>query len=349
MRPSSRSIPPDDFLGVLSVASTGALALVGFIGLGTIAWGAALIFASTAAYALVSWIRIRPDHANRWDAWLLAGGAALGVLATSVPATIGPLLSVAGAVPLAVATRRLLQTPSRGLVLASAGPILVALAIAAALDLSKATTLPWFVGIAAAVIWPASVMIAGARARSAAGALRRELLEADRHIQREDYARSLQDYDRAIRLGAKGIPGEDLPWYGKGATLILLGRYEEALRAIDTALDINPRNEVAWVNKGNALTRMGRLMDALRCFNAALKVNPGYEVAWNNRGNTLARLGKNEEALRCYDKALGIDASYRGAWVNKGYVLTKLGRYEEASACADRALRVSRSQRSGTA
>src|SRR5437016_5944221 len=126
------------------------------------------------------------------------------------------------------------------------------------------------------------------------------------------------------------------------ATLVLLGRYEEALRAIDTALDINPQNEVAWVNKGNALTRLGRLIDALRCFNAAIKVNPQFEVAWNNKGNALARLGKFEDALRCYDRALEIDPGYRGAWVNKGFVLTKLGRFDEAASCADRVLLLER-------
>src|SRR2546428_2150560 len=129
------------------------------------------------------------------------------------------------------------------------------------------------------------------------------------------------------------------------AALILLGRYDEALRAIDTALDINPHNEVAWLNKGNAFTKLGRLVDALRCFNAAIKVNPTYEVAWNNKGNALARLGKFEEALGCYERALEIDAAYRGAWVNKGFVLTKLGRFDEAALCADRAWGLERGRR----
>src|SRR5207247_1678111 len=102
----------------------------------------------------------------------------------------------------------------------------------------------------------------------------------ERAFHPNEYEQSLGEYARAIATARADVPGAEIPWYGKGATLILLGRYEEALRAIDTALDINPRNEVAWVNKGNALTRMGQLMDALRCFNAAIKVNPLFEVAW---------------------------------------------------------------------
>src|SRR3989449_1022574 len=173
--------------------------------------------------------------------------------------------------------------------------------------------------------------------RNSTSSLRRQLIRAERDMGRKDYEQSLADYDRAIATARPGVTGAEIPWYGKGATLILLGRYDEALRAIDTALDINPHNEVAWLNKGNAFTKLGRLVDALRCFNAAIKVNPAYEVAWNNKGNALARLGKFDEALGCYERALEIDAAYRGAWVNKGFVLTKLGRFDEAASCADRA------------
>lgn len=346
---SPRSVPPDDFIGAITVASGAALVAGNLVGLGTIAWGAAVVAATIVAYVVAAFALHPMGRVTSLEILLLGIGASVGAAVVITPATFAPIVSALASVPIAFAARRLLFLPSRGLLIVPAGTSLAALALASAFELPGADTLGWLVGIGAALLWGAAVAGYGVRARNAAVSLQRELLEAERHVEREDYVRSLQDYDRAIRLGAKGVPGEDLPWYGKGATLILLGRYEEALKAIDTALDINPRNEVAWVNKGNALTRMGRLMDALRCFNAALKVNPKYEVAWNNRGNTLARLGKNEEALRCYDKALEIDPSYRGAWVNKGYVLTKLGRYDEASACADRALRASRRRRPGPA
>ncbi|TLZ70469.1 MAG: tetratricopeptide repeat protein [Methanobacteriota archaeon] len=274
---------------------------------------------------------------------LQLGGASLGgdPGATAIP--VG--LAVASAFPLAWSTKRLAVGRWR-VVLAVAGAIpLAGLALAAASGPGTAGTAPWFVGIVSAVPWPAALTISEIRRRHATSILRRELVLAERDMARRNYERSLQEYDRAIAATRVGVPGAEIPWYGKGATLILLGRYEEALRAIDMALDINPRNEVAWVNKGNALTKMGRLVDALRCFNAAIKVHPNYEVAWNNKGNALARLGKYEEALQSYERALEIDASYRGAWVNKGFVLTKLGRFDEAASCADRALHLDAGRR----
>jgi len=274
---------------------------------------------------------------------LQLGGASLGGDPGTTAIAVG--LAVASAFPLAWSTKRLAVGRWR-VVLAIAGAIpLAGLALATASRAGTAGTVPWFVGIVSTVPWPAALTISEIRRRHATSILRRELVLAERDMARRNYERSLQEYDRAIAATRAGVPGAEIPWYGKGATLILLGRYEEALRAIDMALDINPRNEVAWVNKGNALTKMGRLVDALRCFNAAIKVHPNYEVAWNNKGNALARLGKYEEALQSYERALEIDAAYRGAWVNKGFVLTKLGRFDEAASCADRALHLQAGRR----
>jgi Flp pilus assembly protein TadD/RNA polymerase subunit RPABC4/transcription elongation factor Spt4 len=168
-----------------------------------------------------------------------------------------------------------------------------------------------------------------------------QILYGDESMRRRKPTESLKSYDAAIKTStalssAADTPSNfDLPWYSKGAALTILGRYEEALDCIDTAIKMDPENEVAWVNKGTALSRLGRHKEALRCFNEAIKQNPAYEVAWNNKGNTLARLKKLDEALKCYDMAIEIDEMYKEAWVNKGYILAKMGRYEDAARCAD--------------
>jgi tetratricopeptide (TPR) repeat protein len=192
--------------------------------------------------------------------------------------------------------------------------------------------------------WAAIAVLVGTsavlsvRRRVVDGRVSRSVMKAQDLAVGKNYKGAIEELDRAIDLA--GEAGSEAPWYSKGAALVVLGRYEEALVCIDTALRMNPRNEVAWVNKGNALARMGRLVDALKCYNSAIKVNARYEVAWNNKGNALTRLGKEEWALQCYEQALSLDPSYRTAWVNKGYVLAKLGRFDEAAQCADRALQL---------
>jgi len=159
--------------------------------------------------------------------------------------------------------------------------------------------------------------------------------------QEMDAEASISRYDRALALGRRTATGTgDEAWTSKGAALVLLGRYDEAIECLDQALQINPDSELAWLNRGNALARKGLTKDALSAYNRAIQANSRYEVAWNNKGNTLARLGNYNEALRCYDRALELDVGYRSAWVNKGFVLAKMGYYEEAAQCADKVLSI---------
>ena len=338
--PPPFALTPETAAGVVLAAGAGLL-LAGGLGQLLVSAGIAVLLLGLGGIVAAGVLRGAIPRPSRFDGILLAAATAFGLGALSVPSLpIIPAtaIAVAAVVPMAWLTRRLAKSPRRILVTIGSLAPLIGQGLAAAFNPSYAMTPPWVVGILVAMPWPAALASMEILRRRSATVLRRQIVRAERGIERKDYERSLAEYDRAIAAAPADVPGAEIPWYGKGAALILLGRYEEALQAIDKALDINPRNEVAWLNKGNAFTRMGQLLDALRCFNAAIKVNPVNEVAWNNKGNALARLRKYEEALRCYERSLAIDPGYRGAWVNMGFVLTKLGRFDEAASCADQAL-----------
>ena len=340
-------VSPEIVAGIVLAAAAG-LVLSGLLSEPLVGAGITVVLVALACIVIAELVRVRTRDLSRFDALLLAAGAGLSLVGTLLPAdvTIGAIGLAGGAVAcLAWASKRLLTSPHRILLAVAAAAPLAGTGIAAMLTPTNVGTIPWIVGIVVATPWPATLAALEVRRRKSTSILRREVVLAQKNMARQNYERSLEEYDRAIAAAHSDVPGREIPWYGKGATLILLGRYEEAVHAIDVALDINPRNEVAWLNKGNAMTKMGRLIDALRCFNAAIKVNPSFEVAWNNKGNALARLGKYEEALDCYERALAMDPGYRGAWVNKGFVLTKLGRFDEAASCADQALRLDTARR----
>jgi tetratricopeptide (TPR) repeat protein len=332
-------------LGGLVLAGAASLLLAGILNQHLVGMGIAAGLIGIGAFQSVTFLRSGATRPNPLEVGLLVGGPLCGLAAVILrdgPDVVATALAALAALPYGAATRSVLRKPYRA-VLATASLVpIAAQALVYGTNPAFGPTTSWTIGIAASMPWPAALAATEILRRRSAAVLRRQLVRAERTVQRKDYERSLAEYDRAIAAAPADVPGAEVPWYGKGATLVLLGRYEEAIRAIDTALDINPRNEVAWVNKGNALTRLGRLIDALRCFNAAIKVNPEFEVAWNNKGNALARLGKFEDALRCYHRALEIDPGYRGAWVNMGFVLTKMGRFDEAASCADEALRLDR-------
>jgi Flp pilus assembly protein TadD len=56
---------------------------------------------------------------------------------------------------------------------------------------------------------------------------------------------------------------------GKGEALTFLGRYQEALEAIDTAIRLLPDDPKFRENRGTLLRRMGRYEEAREAFEKA--------------------------------------------------------------------------------
>jgi tetratricopeptide (TPR) repeat protein/predicted amidophosphoribosyltransferase len=129
-------------------------------------------------------------------------------------------------------------------------------------------------------------------------------------------------------------------WNNKGTSLEKVGRYEEAIKCYEKALEINPQQTETWFNKGNSLGRLGRFDEATKCHDKALEINPQHPTGWNNKGVSLQDLGRFDEAIKCYEKALKINPRNADAWSNKGVSLTDLGRFDEAIKCCEKALEI---------
>src|SRR5271157_4504806 len=80
--------------------------------------------------------------------------------------------------------------------------------------------------------------------------------------------------------------------YEKGLSLMVLGRYDEALKAYDKAIEVNPHLVAAWYHKGYALDDLGKHEEALKAYDKAIEINPHLAEAWYHKGNSLYRLGK---------------------------------------------------------
>jgi len=69
-----------------------------------------------------------------------------------------------------------------------------------------------------------------------------------------------------------------------GFALNKQGKYDEAIKAYDEAIRMNPMSSGAWSNRGVALVNQGNYDEAIKSFDEALLINPG---------DTNATLGKN--------------------------------------------------------
>ena len=108
------------------------------------------------------------------------------------------------------------------------------------------------------------------------------------------------------------------------------GHYEEALRQLDALLNDEThtaRDRATILNKrGVALIGLGRREDARRAFEEALGLQPGFAPALVNLGNLLLESGETEAAVKNYEAAILSDEKYGPAHHNLAVAYKRLGR-----------------------
>ncbi|MES2495336.1 MAG: tetratricopeptide repeat protein [Pseudomonadota bacterium] len=124
-----------------------------------------------------------------------------------------------------------------------------------------------------------------------------------------------------------------------GVTYAQLGRMNESIDHLNSALEINPCDVDVLNNLGVALKRIGQHAEALISYDKAIKINPADAELHYNRGNILAALGRRSDALAAYESALKFQSDHAGAYNNLGTLLETLGRRPEAVTAFEQAVR----------
>ena len=65
-----------------------------------------------------------------------------------------------------------------------------------------------------------------------------------------------------------------MTWYNKGAALSIQGKYDEAIKAYDEAIRLDPNFAMSWNNKGLALIDQGKLNESVEANDEAIKLDP---------------------------------------------------------------------------
>jgi cell division protein FtsN len=118
--------------------------------------------------------------------------------------------------------------------------------------------------------------------------------------------------------------------FDKGVKLMGQQRYEEAIQAFSTAIEIIPRDYQAYNYRGVARALMGKYDKAIADYSKALEIRPRYAEAYNNRGFARTQNGDLGNALNDYTRALEINPFFVDAYNNKAWVL---------ATCADQRFR----------
>jgi tetratricopeptide (TPR) repeat protein len=143
---------------------------------------------------------------------------------------------------------------------------------------------------------------------------------------------SSSEYDEAIKAYNKAIeidPEDADSWSSKAWALRHLGKYNEAIKAYNKAIEIEPENAGGWYCKAEVLLHLGKYNEAIIAFDKSIEIFPDGEF-WNAKAVALQYLGKYDEAIIAFDKSIEIDPEDADSWSGKAAALQYLGKYDEA-------------------
>jgi predicted O-linked N-acetylglucosamine transferase (SPINDLY family) len=121
-------------------------------------------------------------------------------------------------------------------------------------------------------------------------------------------------------------------------TLLLQGRFADALAAFEEELSARPGAPDALFGRATALKQMNRFAEARADYDAVLDRMPRALGALNNRGEVLNALGHPDEALKDFEQALALKPDFPPAILGLGIALQRLNRHEEALKQFDRVI-----------
>jgi tetratricopeptide (TPR) repeat protein len=126
----------------------------------------------------------------------------------------------------------------------------------------------------------------------------------------------------------------------RGRALMELKRPDEALKAFDAAIAMDPTCAPFYANRGEVFVVRKQYDRALADVDRALALGPETAEVHQNRAQVLRRMGRNDEAHAALDKALAMKADLRLAMESKARWCAEDERFPEALAATDRILRL---------
>ena len=133
-------------------------------------------------------------------------------------------------------------------------------------------------------------------------------------------------------LNRTDLPEDAAQCLARGNSCLQSGRVEEALRAYDRAIELNPDQLESHFNRGNVLLRLQRQSEALAAFERAIAISPELAMAHYNRATLLSAAGRVDEARRGYQRTLELDPNFMQARFNLGTLLLAQGDLAQALA-----------------
>ena len=125
----------------------------------------------------------------------------------------------------------------------------------------------------------------------------------------------------AAHQSADELTAED--WYEIGYELEAT-QIEEAIRAYNEALRLEPEHAEARINLGRLLHELGEVRAAAEHYRRAIELRPSDSTAAYDLGVALQDMGRWEQAARAYNAAIRIEPDHADAYFNLSAVYERL-------------------------
>lgn len=136
------------------------------------------------------------------------------------------------------------------------------------------------------------------------------------YYQKKDYKNALKDYDKALLLNPKLQIAED----NKTKLISEIGNSEE-FKELITKSEKETKNFKYYFNLGMAEARLGKLEEAEKAYEKSLELNPHYAPCYLFRGILKHSQEKYEEAKQDYTKAIEEDEKTIDAYFNRAQIV----------------------------
>jgi tetratricopeptide (TPR) repeat protein len=129
--------------------------------------------------------------------------------------------------------------------------------------------------------------------------------------QRQELKQDVQQLKQDIQQNEARLKNlrEVIGLVGDGRTDSFNEQYDQALKAFNKALDLDPQNAYILNLKGYALFKLGNFKDALNTFQSAVTVDPNYAWSYVDLALTYCAIGNYDEASKNFTKATELDSN----------------------------------------
>ncbi len=149
-------------------------------------------------------------------------------------------------------------------------------------------------------------------------------------------ADAVEAFTRALALRPADLETLSL----RASAFDALHMYDQAIRDLKTALEIDPDNPRYRAQLGAQLKQAGRYEEALEYLNPAIESEPSNAMSWRDRSRTFYELGDLESALSDINRAMELDPTSTQGVAMRGIILWEMGNAEEALADFNMAIRL---------